>query len=43
MRTTFDDNVGPITFFLDIVELSSTTTESMENDLLKCLVEHGLS
>jgi len=43
VRTTFDNTVGPITFFLDIVELSSTTAEGIEQALLDCLTGHGLT
>ncbi len=43
LRTTFDEAVGPVTFFLDIVELSRGTAEGIESALLKCLTEHGLN
>lgn len=43
IRTTFDEVVGPVTFFLDIVELSSTTAEGIEVSLLKCLADHGVT
>lgn len=37
VRATFDCNVGPVTFFLDIIELHSTTADGIEAELLKCL------
>ena len=43
LRTTFDEGVGPVTFFLDIVELCRATAEGIEDALLKCLNEHGLT
>ena len=43
LRTTFDDSTGPVTFFLDIIELSSTTAEGIEKALLDCLHGHGLT
>lgn len=43
MRTNFDENVGPVIFFLDVVELSSTTAEGIEYTLLKCLSDRGFS
>ena len=42
LRTTFDEDVGPVSFFLDIIELSSTTAEGIETALLECLDHHGL-
>jgi len=43
MRTTYDDCVGPVTFFLDVIELHSTTAEGVEQALLACLTSHGLT
>jgi len=37
LRATFDERIGPVTFFLDIIELSSTTAEGIETALLDCL------
>jgi len=44
LRATFDERIGlgPVTFFLDIIELSSTTAEGTETALLDCLARHGL-
>ena len=39
----FDNAVGPVTFFLDIVELVSTTAEGIEQALRNCLTSHGLT
>ena len=39
---TFDERIGLVTFFLDIIELSSTTAEGTETALLDCLARHGL-
>ena len=38
---TFDVTTGPVTFFLDIVELSATNADSILNALLTCLTAHG--
>lgn len=43
IRATLDQEVGPVTFFLDIVELSSTTADSIELALLQCLASHGFT
>ena len=44
LRATFDERIGlgPVTFVLDIIELSSTTAECSETALLDCLARHGL-
>lgn len=43
LRVTFDEVVGPVTFFLEIVELSATTAEGIEAMLLQCLNVHGIT
>lgn len=40
VRATFNEEIGPVTFFLDIVELSGTTADAIESALLKCLKDH---
>jgi hypothetical protein len=42
-RTTVDEAVGPVTFFLDVVELDDTTAGGIASHLLKCLSTYGLS
>jgi len=42
IRTTFDET-GPITMFLDLVELQSTTAECIVTALLSSLKTHGMS
>jgi len=42
IRTTFDET-GPITMFLDLVELDSTAAQSIVSELLSSLKLHGLS
>ena len=37
VRATFDEDVGPVTFFLDILSLPSTTADGIEMSLLQCL------
>ena len=37
VRATFDEDVGPATFFLDILSLPSTTADGIEMSLLQCL------
>uniref|UniRef100_A0A8C8SR57 Uncharacterized protein n=2 Tax=Pelusios castaneus TaxID=367368 RepID=A0A8C8SR57_9SAUR len=41
LRTTFDANIGPVTFFLDLVELGSNDDDGVVLALLQCLAEHG--
>lgn len=43
IRTTLNENVGPVTFFLDLVSLPATTSEAIESALLSCLNGHGLT
>jgi hypothetical protein len=42
IRTSFDET-GPMTMFLDLVELQSTTARNIVSALLACLNSHGLS
>jgi hypothetical protein len=42
IRTAFDDN-GPVTMFLDLVELKSTTANAIVSGLLTSLKNHGIS
>jgi hypothetical protein len=42
IRTSFDEN-DPITMFLGLVELNSTTASSIVCSLLTCLQTHGIS
>jgi len=41
MRATLEEEIGPVTFFLDIVVLSNTTAERIELALVNCLSKHG--
>ena len=43
IRATFDVDVGPVTFFLDIVSLPATTADGIEMSLLDCLNANGFS
>ena len=44
LRATINNLIGPVTFFLDIVELESTTADGIVHALLQCLNEtHKLS
>jgi hypothetical protein len=43
VRATFDVIYGPITFFLNIVELSCTNADSIREELMKCIISHGLT
>lgn len=43
VRATFDVAVGPVTFFLDIVELEATTADGILDGLLASLGKHGLT
>jgi hypothetical protein len=43
LRTTFDEQVGPVSCYLDLIELSSTTAEGIESALLTCLAKHGFT
>jgi len=42
IRTTLDVSVGPITFFLDIVQLDRTTSDAITDALCTCLDKHKL-
>lgn len=42
IRTSFDES-GPVTIFLDLVELTSATASSIVSSLLSSLKRHGLS
>ena len=39
MRTTLSDDIGPVTFFLDIVELQCTSADGIEAALETCLTK----
>lgn len=43
LRSTFNVEVGPVTFFLDCIELADTTADGIELALLNCLGSHGLN
>ena len=43
VRTTLDENVGPITFFFDILELPGTTADDIELALMNCLYANGFT
>lgn len=43
VRAAFDRKVGPVTFFLDIVELTATNSDGIKSALLQCLRSHGLT
>ena len=43
IRCSVDDSVGPVTVFLDLLELSSLSAESIVDSLLSCLNSHGLT
>ena len=43
LRSTFNGEVGPVTFFLDCIELADTTADGIELALLNCLGSHGLN
>uniref|UniRef100_A0A8C8RZV8 E3 SUMO-protein ligase KIAA1586-like n=1 Tax=Pelusios castaneus TaxID=367368 RepID=A0A8C8RZV8_9SAUR len=43
LRTTFDVHVGPVTFFLDLVELGSNDADGVVLALLQCLTAHGFT
>lgn len=43
VRAVFDVHVGPYTFFLDIVELSSMNSEGITEALTSCLSAHGFT
>lgn len=43
VRATFNEQIGPVTFFLDMVELGATTAAGVEKSLVACLSGHGLT
>ena len=43
VRATFDHDVGPVTFFLDILSLPATTADGIEMSLMQCLNANGFS
>lgn len=43
LRTTFSEQIGPVTFFLDIVCPSNTTADGIITALLQCMKTHGLT
>jgi len=43
VRATVDIDVGPVTFFLDLVELQATDANAIVAALMHCLVSHGFS
>jgi len=42
LRTTFDQEIGPVTFFLDLVPLSDATATGIFTALIDCLHKHRL-
>jgi len=43
VRATFDENVGPITFSFDILELPGTSADDIELALMNCLYANGFT
>jgi len=43
VQATFDVDVGPVTFFLDLVELNATDANGIVASLLQCLVGQGFT
>ena len=43
IRATFDADVGPVTFFLDMVELHATDANEIVAAVLQCLAGHGFT
>jgi hypothetical protein len=41
VRATFDQDAGPVTFFLDILSLPATTAAGIEMSLMQCLNANG--
>jgi len=43
IRATLDENVGPVTFFLDLIEMHSTDANGIVAALMQCLIAHGFT
>jgi len=43
VRATFDADVGPVTFFVDMVELHATDANEIVAAVLQCLAGHGFT